>query len=480
LSDKAGRSRLTLIALAAPALPMAALTLPLTTFVPQHYARVVGINLTTVGAVFMLIRLFDIALDPLLGTAMDRTRTRWGRFKPWLAGGVPLVMIGVGMLFFPSPGGSPAYLATAIVITYVGYSIVTLSQLGLAAGLSTDYDGRSRVFTWWQAGTTTGLVLALVLATLLGGKGADTSHAVHAMGMMVLICTPIGAAAALFRIRDQTAPSPSHNVGMMPYLRLLRNPSTARLLGLELLLGLAVGIGSASAILFFLSVKLISVSQYSFAMLWYFVVAIVSAPLCPLLARRLQKHRALMAAACCYVAYMIAQSSGAPGHMTLILVGATIGGAAYTAASMLPRAMMADIGDEELLRTGVDNTGMLYALLIGTYKIGQAVAIGIVFPALDFIGYDVAAGRHNTPEALFGLTMVFVGGPTALSSLSALLMIGYPLTAKRHAQIREALEGEGLRHGGSEPGANLHAERHRATCPGSQTDSGADSGRMAS
>ena len=110
-----------------------------------------------------------------------------------------------------------------------------------------------------------------------------------------------------------------------------------------------------------------------------------------------------------------------------------------SAASMLPRAMVADISDEVLLETGIDSTGILYALLTGVYKVGQAVAIGVVFTSLDLIGYDVSAGRENAQSALVGLTIVYGVVPAALASISMALMIGYPLTAARHAHIREAL-----------------------------------------
>jgi len=439
LKGLVGRDRLTLAALASVAVPMATLTLPITTFIPEHYARVVGLDLAVIGATFMFVRLFDIAIDQVLGLMMDRTATRWGRFKPWLAGGTPLVMIGAGMLFFPKPGYSATYLAVALIITYIGYSLVILSQLGLAAGLSNEYEGRSRVFSWWQAGTTAGLVLAMTTASFAGGKGIDASFAVHSMGIIVIVLTPIGTALALRFIPDGTTRSTNQKIGGQLYLQLICRSATARLLGLELLLGLAVGIASASAILFCLAVKHLSVSQYSFTVLWYFIVAIVSAPLCAALARRMQKHRALMAAAVGYAMFPVIQANSPPGTITMMLVASTLGGFAFTAASMLPRAMVADISDEVLLETGIDSTGILYALLTGVYKVGQAVAIGVVFTSLDLIGYDVSAGRENAQSALMGLTIVYGVVPAALASISMVLMIGYPLTAARHAHIREAL-----------------------------------------
>ena len=62
-----------LAAVSAPALPLAAKTLPLTIFLPEYYATKVGVNLAVVGIVFTLVRLADLIFDPLVGNLIDRT-----------------------------------------------------------------------------------------------------------------------------------------------------------------------------------------------------------------------------------------------------------------------------------------------------------------------------------------------------------------------------------------------------------------------
>src|SRR5271170_2408963 len=84
-------ARWTLAAFAAPCLSMAALQIPLSIYVPEFYANAIGLSLAAVGLIFSMVRLADIAFDPFIGGIMDRTRTRWGRFKPWLAIAGPLV-----------------------------------------------------------------------------------------------------------------------------------------------------------------------------------------------------------------------------------------------------------------------------------------------------------------------------------------------------------------------------------------------------
>jgi Na+/melibiose symporter-like transporter len=102
--------------------------------------------------------------------------------------------------------------------------------------------------------------------------------------------------------------------------------------------------------------------------------------------------------------------------------------------------MMADAADEVRLETSADRTGVLLALLISSWKLGGALSVGIGFIALDFIGYQAKLGAANTPAALNGLQLLFILSPTILSLIAAFFTWGYPLTATRHGEIREALE----------------------------------------
>lgn len=430
-------NRRSLAALAATAVPLAALTLPLLTFVPERYANALGMHLATVGVIFMVVRLIDIAFDPIIGALMDRTRSRWGRFRPWIAAGAPVVMIGTAMLFFARPGVGPLYLLVALLITYAGYSMVTLAQLALAASMSTSYDTRSRIFAWWQAATTGGIVLVMLLPTLLGGR--VPLGVVEMMGVSVLITTPLGAIWTVVGVKDTSLPPPTQRATLRDYFGLFRLASTRRLITAELLLGLVAGITAATGVMYVIAVKQLTIEQYGIQVLVYFLIAIASSPFWTMVARRIEKHRALIAASVSYVLYLALVWFVPPGRLDLLLAASLFGGFSFTASSLLPRAMLADIADEERLSSGADRTGLLYALLTGIYNIGQAVSVGITFVALDAFGYVASQGARNGQGALLGVALVYIvlTGICALGALVA--MIGYPLTARRHTEIRERL-----------------------------------------
>src|SRR5690606_31199531 len=107
--------------------------------IPEYYGNALGIELAVVGITFTLVRILDLVIDPMIGAWMDRTRSRIGRFKPWLLAGAPLLMAGTALLFFARPGVGPLWLVLALILTYTAWSIVQLAQLALGAGLAESY-----------------------------------------------------------------------------------------------------------------------------------------------------------------------------------------------------------------------------------------------------------------------------------------------------------------------------------------------------
>src|SRR5215469_9008797 len=108
-------------------MPVAALGIPLTVYLPNYYASHIGISLTAVGLAFSIVRLIDIAFDPAIGVAINATQTRFGRFRPWMAAGAPLLMIAAYLLFMAQPGVTTAYLVGVLLVLYAGFSMLKIA-----------------------------------------------------------------------------------------------------------------------------------------------------------------------------------------------------------------------------------------------------------------------------------------------------------------------------------------------------------------
>lgn len=430
------RSSATLAAFAAPSIPIAAMGLPLVVYLPEYYINSLGLPLATVGAAFLIVKLVDMALDPFLGGLMDRTRTRFGRFRPWLAAGTPVIAVGTFALFMAKPGVGPLYLWFWLSILYVGYSMVVLSQTAWGSVLSSDYQQRSRVYGWWQAGNVVGMILVLCLPPIVTGvfKG-DHLDSVRAMGWFIVILAPLTVLLAVTTVGEPPSPPPQARTGFKQYINLLTRPSVQRLLAADLLMGLAPGIAGTLFLFFFERIKQFDKTQAGILLLVYFLAALAGAPLWPLLAKRLGKHRALIVASIVYAVVQLCAVITPPGNSSLGMVVLVLAGLPYSAAPLLVRSMMADIGDEERLQSGVDKTGLLYAIVTGTVKLGYALAVG-VFIVLGWMGFDPKTQTPAGDAALIGL---YAFAPAGLGLLVAAIMLRYPLDANRVAEIQRQL-----------------------------------------
>jgi GPH family glycoside/pentoside/hexuronide:cation symporter len=431
------RSSWTLAAFAAPSLPLAALGLPLVVYLPNYYVSHLGLSLSVVGAAFLLVRLADIILDPILGGMMDRTRSPWGRFRPWLAGGAPLLMAAAYFLFMAKPGVTPFYLWAWLVVCYLGYSMAVLSHTAWGAVLSPDYQQRSRIYGWWQAGNVVGMILVLVLPAILTRLyPQNPAVGMWGMGWFIIALLPVTICLASVVVGEVPAPVQRHASGLKQYVALLKRPSVRLLLTADLLMGLAPGIAGALFLFFFERIKGFDNAQASILLLVYFVAALGGAPIWPFLAKKIGKHKALALAAVLYAMFQVAAVFTPRGQSGIGMFLLVLAGLPYSAAPLLVRSMMADIGDEERLHGGVDRTGLLYAIVNGTVKLGYALAIG-VFVVLERLGFDPKVPSAQGDTALICLYAV---APAVLCLVVCVTILRYPLDATAHAEIRRQLD----------------------------------------
>ena len=152
-----------LAAFASIAFPTAGMMLPLSIFLPPYYTKTLGLGLAEVGFVFMLVRMFDIVTDPLMGFISDRFGSRWGRRRHWLVIALPFMMIGVFMTYMPSGTPSIWYLGAWLLVLYAGTTMKTISHTAWAAELSDDYDERSRITSFNSFAMYCGSLLILSL-----------------------------------------------------------------------------------------------------------------------------------------------------------------------------------------------------------------------------------------------------------------------------------------------------------------------------
>lgn len=442
LAPPARRSNAVLAAFSTVCLPLAAFGVALPVTLPEFYATFVGLELGVVAAVFMAVRLIDITFDPFIGWAMDRTKTRFGRYRPWMVASTPILMLSALMMFvMVQPGAGAVYLFGWLLVLYLGFSIATLGQLGWASVLAPEYDQRSRVYGWWQVFNIIGVILILILPTVvIQLKIGDYADGVRIMGWAILIFLPVTMALALLVVPEPVNAGAAPHGGPGAYLSLFKRKAVRKLLWADVLLGVAPGITGSLLFFFFGQIKGYGHTEASLFMLLYFIAGLVGAPFWAWLATRVGKDKALAIASLAFAGLYIGATLVPGGNFALTAVVMFLAGLPYAAGLFLLRAMMADVGDEVRLETGVDRTGLMFSILSATTKIGHVVAL-IPYLILQWVGFKaIAPAAGNSEMSLLVLQVLFILLPGLLLAAAALVLKNYPLTPARHDEIRKALE----------------------------------------
>jgi GPH family glycoside/pentoside/hexuronide:cation symporter len=129
-------------------IPIVGAMVPLALYLPSIYAQHFGISLYVLGAIFLSERIWGTFTDPLVGWLCDRTVSRHGRRKVWIAGGSLLFACGYGYLFFPEGQVSPIGMTIALFVLFFAWSMIVVPYYAWSGELTRDYHERTRITTF--------------------------------------------------------------------------------------------------------------------------------------------------------------------------------------------------------------------------------------------------------------------------------------------------------------------------------------------
>ncbi|WP_420409549.1 MFS transporter [Hoeflea sp.] len=424
------------MAYALPAIPLAALTLPLYVLVPTFYTETLGLSLASVGFALLLVRIFDAVNDPLIGWAADRFRPRFGRRRTLFAASLPLTAISALMLFWPPEGVGTAWLAGWGLLLSLGFTSAMIPFSAWGAELATDYHGRSRIAGWREGLTLLGTLLAIGLPFTIGFDDASGPHGLAALGVAVLLTLPLFGAVSVL-----ATPEPSEHSRTRIDLRaglghLVRNRPFVRLIAAFFLNGLANGI-PATLFLYFVSDRLGLPEARGPLLFLYFLCAIAGVPLATWTAKRFGKHRAWcygMLAACAAFAPapLLAEGSLVAFGIICAVTGILLG---FDLA--LPPAIQADVIDVDTAASGEQRSGVYFAAWSLATKLSLAGGVGIVFPLLSVFGFEPSSGNG---QGLTALAVAYAWAPITAKLASIAIMWNFPLDEAAQKSLRGDIE----------------------------------------
>jgi GPH family glycoside/pentoside/hexuronide:cation symporter len=423
-------------------MPIAALGIAMPIYVQPYFAQDLGVGLVVLGTAFGVVRLIDVFIDMLLALAMDRTRTPIGRYRNWLIGGAPILMIAVYELFMARKGIGMDFLIVWLLVMNLGVSILSIARFAWSATLVTNYSRRALFYGVLAGVGVIGNIIVLsmpVVSEALGRHGMAGD--IHLMGWTILALTPITVALGALLVPERINPDAAlQRAPLRDYLDLARRPEVIRLFVMSLGTNLGPGWMANLYIFFFTLARGFTTGQASLLLIFYVLSGALGAPLVGLIAGRFSKHRTLIAGTIFYSLGLCTVLIVPKANFLLsvpVLIWCGFWGAGF---DLMTTAMMADVGDQVRLEQGRERMGLLYAVYSLAVKLAAAGAVMIAYPVLALIGFDAKLGVHNTASAIEGLQWCFLLGPIFFVALGGICCIGWKLDATRHAQIRTELE----------------------------------------
>jgi glycoside/pentoside/hexuronide:cation symporter, GPH family len=427
----------------APSFVLGMTAVPVYSILPNFYAQHTAVTMATIGVVFFIVRLLDAVTDPLIAYLSDRTRTRIGARKPWMAGGTLVIIVSVLFLFQPPPTATAWYFGTWFAVLTLGWTIVEIPYRAWAADLSPLYHERSRVFfaqrLFRQCGAFTLVMIPFLpfFATTEMGESFFRFAAI-----LIALALPVLVLLTLVAVPAGIAAMSSMRVGLRDTLVAVgRNPPLRILLIAAFVSGTGSGVYSALlALLVDATLGIGDRMPHVFAIAFF--GSIIALPVWLRILRRWGKHRPTAIAgfvqAGLFLTLLGLQQEYAFWHVAAI----TFSFGLLLAGEMIASpAMIADCVDYAEWKTGRRPTANLYASVTLLEKAIGGLGAAIGFWMLAAFGYDAVAGH---PERNLQVMLITIAVLPALGNAAgAWLFWVFPLDERRQRILRKRIESRG-------------------------------------
>jgi len=420
-----------------------------TTIIGAYFAifltDVVRISPAVAAAAIFIGRSWDYINDPLIGHISDRTRTRWGRRRPFLLFGPLPFALAFAMLWWRPPWEGTIALAVYYAVAYVVFdaaaTFVYMPYFALTPELTSDYDERTALTSYRMFFSILGSLVAFTVPLFIVGTFTpENAPRVLTMGLTFGIASALPLLLTFFGTRERLLYMEQEQPRLFQSLRAaMKNRPFVFGLVIFLFTWVAVDV-LQSTLLYFIKYCARREAQSDLIMGAIFVTAILALPFWEWASRRWSKRWAYVAGIAFWALVQLALITvNSSTGMTLLLFLCVLAGIGVAAAHVLPWAIIPDAIEWGELQTGERHEGTFYSLITLVKKVTSSIAIPLVLLLLDVTGY-VPNTTQQPPNALLGIRLVVGPIPAALLCTGILFAILYPLSRERYARVVQELE----------------------------------------
>ncbi len=413
------------------------------------------------GIILLVSKIWDAVSDPLMGIISDRTRTRYGRRRPYFLAGIILIFLSTVLLWYPVNFELEMHRFIFVLFAYIFFStVITMVMVpynALSSELTLDYSERTSLVSvrMWFSGVSGLLCAALPIELVKQFPDARDGYTAMAVTLGLFFALPFIATFLFTKERPEFMTEKKKIDPMETIRKTFIEPFRIRtfrnVLFLYVFSFLTMDIVMA-IVIYFVTYYLVQGDQTNYILGTLFIVQLAFIPVLYFLSQKLNKKTAFMFCIFYWMILMVMSLFMQPEYPIFLayifggLVGIASGGVGVLAYSIFP-----DVPDVDELYSGERREGIYAGLYTFVRKVCSALALFIVSISISMAGYRAPVSEKvdgvlktinqtQTAEFLLTLKIIFAVFPILFLFFSLINAIRYPLTPDLHARLQQFLD----------------------------------------
>lgn len=391
---------------------------------PFFFTNIFGLTVADAGALMLLARLFDVVTDPLMGAIADRTKSRWGTYRPWLIfGAIPLGVVFALLLYTPDlgPEGRRVYAYALYLLMMVVYTAVNVPYGSLLGVMTDDANERNQFSSFRMVGAyAMGFITLFSFPYLQKLVGGTPAHQYAVLGAVLGGLAALGTLACGLLTKERLEPVRAEKFSLKPFADLFRNKPWIYLTLIGICTNFFNGFRYAVAAYLFeycmhgdVTVSGLIIN-YTVFMMFGEAVCMIFGGLAPRFTQWVGSKKkafgwaALLCAVSSILFFFIPMD---PAWIWVMVANVIITSVGIGIYSPLLWSMYADVADYATEKNGTSSTGLIFSSGTMAQKFGSAISGALVALLLG------AAGLLSSQDPITGDTVVTITNEASVQTM---------------------------------------------------------------
>ncbi|QMV13794.1 MFS transporter [Vibrio spartinae] len=383
-------------------------------YLTVFYTDIVGLTPSIIAAIMLGARIWDAFNDPVMGNIAENTRTKFGRFRPYIAFGSPLLAV-FSVLTFTNPFADNStiqiiWATVTYAVTGMLYTLVNIPYAALSGVMTTNTYQRNQINSSRNIGMNLGMIfvnaLSIPIAIFFSGEGA-TATTQDGYAMTALLYSTLSVPLFLlvfFTAKEKIQPKNEHknNSVKVTFNNLVSNKYLMIVTAI-MLIQMTAFMGRISVSIYYVIYCLGSYSLIAVFFTIPSIGAVIGSIFVPFLAEKYGKRNVLMCSMLVQALGLIIIYLSPFNNLTYVFIGCVIFGL-FNVGFPMTLSMVADSVDYMESKTGIRTDGTAYATYGLATKMGSAIGGSVGILIIGSFGY--VANQNQTMEAINGINLV--------------------------------------------------------------------------